>query len=139
MNVFDWVRQVFAGRTSMRLGVFVEHPEFDTLYMRVVVRSDVLRHLRDTSDGSLPESSTVNRSWTIVVAVVSAKVQGRGAWRRFVSELRARFPGRPILVECVHSPEFAAHLVRHGWRYVPDGPHYWLAGDDGEPYASEVK
>lgn len=136
MRVFDWIAGAL-GRPGSRGGsAFVEHPDFDDLYMRVAIRSEVVRHLNERRSGDWMVGFVV-QAMTIVVARVASKVHGQGAWRRFVSELRTRFPGRPILVECVHSPLFAAHLARHGWRYVPDGPHYWLAGDDADPYAGE--
>lgn len=146
MKLFDFIE----GAIDAPIGksAFVDHNGFSEVYARVTPRAEVIQHLYKRGDASLgvdlgAAEFDVSQNWhhvgmglskTIVLARVFAASPGRGAWRQLVCDLRERWPKMPILVECVQSPSFAKHLARHGWRYA-EGPHYWLAPEDPNPYA----
>jgi hypothetical protein len=108
------------GNRHMTLGEFmyapernayVEHPEFESLYVRKAKR-------------------WLEGQWhdTLDVGNVVAKVRGQGAWGRLVEELQAIAPHKTIFVESVVNERFARRLEREQFTRHPtaEPPCFYL-------------
>lgn len=67
----------------------------------------------------------------LVLSNIEARKKGQGTFTNFVIGFREKYPGVPILVECVLIPRFAEGLVRRGFRQCEhDFQSYYLLPED---------
>jgi len=67
----------------------------------------------------------------LVLSNIEAKKTGQGTLTKFIVDFRAKYPGIPIMVECVLVPRFAEGLLRRGFRQCEhDFQSYYLLPDD---------
>lgn len=69
------------------------------------------------------------------VEVVEEK-RGQGHWADFVTKAHEIHPWEATFVECVHNPDLASSLIKHGWMAAPGvaGESYFLPKDMGKYY-----
>lgn len=69
------------------------------------------------------------------VEVIEEK-RGQGHWADFVTKAHEMNPWEATFVECVHNPELAASLMKHGWMVAPGVAmeSFFLPKDIGKYY-----
>jgi hypothetical protein len=93
---------------------YVRHPEFKELYVR---KSNI---------GVVIDGRSFECSRVVSVGNVTAKREGRGAFRRLIDDLIGR--GFAVYVECVHNPVFRLKLLHMGFVAAnPPSPNFLLS------------
>jgi len=67
----------------------------------------------------------------LVLSNIEAKKPGKGTLTRFIIDFRAKYPGVPIIVECVLQVRFAEGLLKRGFKEYEYSPqNYYLLPED---------
>lgn len=110
MKLLEFVDSRIARPNEWPRNMYVIHPEWASLYVRVTKRY-LGGEMRDP---------------VIDLANIAANNPGNGAFRKLVAELRSKYPQATLFVESVLGERFKDGLLRMGFTQKPHEPSFYL-------------